>query len=197
MPGIRNGIFVDVGAHDGVTLSNTLYLERELGWTGLAIEPIPAVFEQLRANRTCTCIQAGVGAARGEATSLVLTGYPEMLSGLVGEYHPLHRARIEREVAEHGAAASEIRVSVLPLNDILAEQGIERIDYLDIDVEGAEWAILEAFDIARFSTRVIGVENPYGDARIPKLLEAAGYRLNAVIGSDEIDAGPDVPLKGD
>lgn len=35
----NNGIFLEVGAADGVTLSNTLFLERERNWTGLLIEP--------------------------------------------------------------------------------------------------------------------------------------------------------------
>ena len=192
LPGLRGGVFVDVGAHDGVALSNTLYLERALEWTGLAIEPNPEVFERLRANRVCRCVQAGVGGTMGQATFRVLTGYPEMLSGLVDEYHPKHRERIERELAEHDETARDIRVPVYPLNDLLAEQGIDHIDYLDIDVEGGEWSILSAFDMRRFPTRVIGVENNYGDRRIPGLLKGAGYRLNAVIGSDELYATSDV-----
>ena len=47
----RGGIFIEVGAYDGVTISNTLLMERELGWTGLCLEPIPERFTQLRNNR--------------------------------------------------------------------------------------------------------------------------------------------------
>lgn len=42
--GKRNGVFVDVGAYDGVTFSNTLMLGREGGWTGVCIEPLPDNF---------------------------------------------------------------------------------------------------------------------------------------------------------
>jgi hypothetical protein len=46
----RNGVFVDIGANDGVTLSNTYFLEKERHWTGICIEPIPSSFEKLKAN---------------------------------------------------------------------------------------------------------------------------------------------------
>ncbi len=39
-----NGVFVDVGAHDGIDLNNTLFFEKELHWKGINIEPIPSVF---------------------------------------------------------------------------------------------------------------------------------------------------------
>jgi len=41
----KNGVFVDIGANDGVTISNTWYFEKELGWDGIAIEPIPQIYE--------------------------------------------------------------------------------------------------------------------------------------------------------
>ena len=40
----RDGVFIDIGANDGVTISNTYFLEKELGWSGVAIEPIPSIF---------------------------------------------------------------------------------------------------------------------------------------------------------
>src|SRR5579859_1429704 len=55
------GVFVDVGAYDGVTLSNTYFLETTRGWTGVCFEPNPATFEQLRAKRSCVCENVGVG----------------------------------------------------------------------------------------------------------------------------------------
>ena len=47
----EGGVFVDVGAHDGVTLSNTWFFENVRKWTGLCIEPIPEIFNQLKENR--------------------------------------------------------------------------------------------------------------------------------------------------
>uniref|UniRef100_A0A6C0HP07 FkbM family methyltransferase n=1 Tax=viral metagenome TaxID=1070528 RepID=A0A6C0HP07_9ZZZZ len=38
--GYKNGFYVDVGAHDGVSINNTLYFEKNNNWTGINIEPI-------------------------------------------------------------------------------------------------------------------------------------------------------------
>ena len=49
--GYKNGIFVDVGAHDGISINNTLYFEKYNNWTGVNIEPIKNVFDSLLKNR--------------------------------------------------------------------------------------------------------------------------------------------------
>lgn len=49
--GFKNGFFVDVGAHDGITINNTLYFEEYNMWKGLNIEANPDVFEKLKKNR--------------------------------------------------------------------------------------------------------------------------------------------------
>ena len=47
----RPGIFVEAGAHDGLTQSNTAMLEFSFGWTGLLVEPIPELAARCRLNR--------------------------------------------------------------------------------------------------------------------------------------------------
>lgn len=47
----RNGVFLDIGAHDGETLSNSLFFEEELGWSGICFEQIPEIFEKLKQRR--------------------------------------------------------------------------------------------------------------------------------------------------
>ena len=49
--GYKGGVFVDVGAHDGVSINNTLYFEKYNGWTGINIEPIKEVYDKLLINR--------------------------------------------------------------------------------------------------------------------------------------------------
>src|SRR5207244_12639635 len=59
--GKRDGVFVDVGAYDGIALSNTYYFEKELGWSGSFIEPNPVAFERLAQNRNCVSLNCGGG----------------------------------------------------------------------------------------------------------------------------------------
>ena len=184
LPNKRNGVFVDIGANDGVTLSNTYYLEKHLAWTGIAIEPIPAVFAKLAANRTCGVIEGCVGNPPGKRKFRSVTGYAEMLSGLSNEYDPRHEDRIRREVSAKGGDIQEIEVECFDFNTLLSDHGLKAVDYLTIDVEGGEWPIIKSIDFSRFDIRVIGVENNYHDGRVRDYLVQKGYRLHSVVGDD-------------
>src|SRR5579872_770277 len=121
----RDGVFVDIGAHDGVFLSNTYFFEKEMGWKGICIEPIPEVFEQLKANRSAVCVQGCISDQTGDKEFLRISGpVPvEMLSGLIDKYDPRHLDRLRREILIEGGAADIIDVKCYLLNDLLDEQG--------------------------------------------------------------------------
>lgn len=183
-PGLRNGVFVDIGAHDGVAFSNTKYLEEKLDWTGIAIEPLPEVFEQLTRNRTCVCVNGCVSGAVGTAHFRRIRGYSEMLSGLVDRYDPKHLARIDAEVRAHGGQIDQIEVNCYRLNDLLSQHGLRKVHYMHIDVEGAEYEILQSIDFDALDILACGVENNYKDYRIAKLMKNRGYRMTAVVGDE-------------
>lgn len=68
--GKRNGVFVDVGARDGRRLSNSLFFESSLGWSGLCVEPQAEDFVRLAAQRRCSCEQARVCERPAEAAAV-------------------------------------------------------------------------------------------------------------------------------
>ncbi len=184
LPDVVKGVFVDIGAHDGQSLSNTCYFERSLGWRGLCVEPIPEVFALLDRNRHCHKVQGAVGTKRSRAQFQVLTGPAEMLSGLQETYDPRHLARIDREQIAGGGQRRLIDVEVFTLAELLDRFQLTRVDYLSIDTEGAELAILQGIDFSRYDIRVIGLENNYRDGRPFDLLVAHGYRLRSVLGDE-------------
>ena len=184
--GMRGGFFVDIGASDGITLSNTYYLERNLGWTGICFEPNPAAYEKLRQNRKCLCINGAVSNQKGQGRLLRIDGYSEMLSGLLDKYDPMHLVRIEKELREHGGKREEIMVRCYDLNEVLADNGVTHVDYLSIDTEGSEFDILKSVDFEQATYKTISVEDNYGDDRIEKHLKAKRFKLVAIIGTDEI-----------
>lgn len=73
-----------------------------------------------------------------------------MLSGLVDEYDPRHVYRINSEIQRYGGKLKEIQVECFNLNEILVQNNIWHIDYLSLDVEGAELPILESIDFGSF-----------------------------------------------
>lgn len=173
----KYGVFVDIGAHDGIAFSNTYFFEKELGWTGLCFEPLPHVFERLKNNRTCACINACVGKAEGRAPFICVTGYSEMLSGLLATYDPRHFERLQREVGLYGSSYKIIDIPVHLLENMLKQHGITHIDYLSLDTEGGEFEILQTIDFSLFDISAITVENNYADKRIKELLEKQGFTL--------------------
>lgn len=170
-----SGIFVDIGAHNGITFSNSNFFEKELGWKGLCIEPIPEVFEELKRNRSCTSIRGCVTDKTGTGKFLLISGYNEMLSGLIDKYDPRHVQRILSEVAKHGGTCNIIDVNCYLLNDLLDMHGITHINYLSLDTEGGEFDIIQSIDFKRYQIDVITLEDNYSDERFIPFLAEKGF----------------------
>ncbi len=191
--GVKNGYFVDIGANDGVTLSNTFLLEKNQGWSGVCVEPQPDIYAKLIANRSCRCIQCCVSTTPGEVDFLQVVG-ANMLSGMLDSIDGRHRERIRSEV---GAESERmIRVPAQRFEDLVPAG--TAIDYLSIDTEGAERVILEAIPFDRYPIRVLSVENNYGEPFIHDFLVRRGFHLVVVIGDDEfyVRSGFEVPSFG-
>lgn len=184
--GKRDGVFFDVGAFDGVTFSNTCALERRFGWTGIAVEPSPSAYARLRHSRRCVTVHGCVAATPGTATFLHIQGCAAMLSGIRTHYDPRHVARIEREMRDGGGDMREEQVACFTVNGLAADHGLTSIDYLSIDTEGGEFALLGGIDFASLDVNLITVENNYGDLRFRRLLRRSGFRLIARISCDEV-----------
>jgi FkbM family methyltransferase len=173
--GLFGGRFVDVGAHDGETFSNTIFFEREREWHGLCIEPNPRVFARLQVARRAECLPCCIGVTPGIADFLQIEGQSDMLSGLVESYPAKHRERIETESREDGSAQKIIAVKTVPLHSIFAERGIAEVHLLSIDTEGGEIGVLNSIDFARVMIHAIAIENNYRDSRISDLLLGYGF----------------------
>jgi FkbM family methyltransferase len=183
--GKRRGVFVDIGAYDGVTFSNTLMLERERDWTGICIEPLPDIFAELRKNRRCLCVQACLGNREESAVEFLAVqseaARTRMLSGVLSEYDPRHLVRVDDEISEFGGSKGVIRVPMRHLHALLHEHGIGHVDYLSIDTEGSELLILRSTILSAIGNPCITVENNYDDPAIDKVLRNQGYRLHEII----------------
>ncbi len=180
-----HGYFVEVGAYDGITLSNTYFLE-QMGWTGVLIEPIQPLWERAAAlRRRSHVVHAACGkrGSSGVAKFTVAQNVP-VLSFLSADDE--HRERCLRE----GATLIETEVPFTTLTDVLVRarnqpppsgtpwrDGGWSIDVVSIDTEGCELDVLDGFDLERFRPRVLVMENdrPAGEAIEPHLAER-GYR---------------------
>jgi FkbM family methyltransferase len=167
----REGYFIEFGVADGVFLSNTYFLEKEMGWSGIIAEANPAFTQSIRKNRSCYVSEKCVFSRSGEQIGFLPTQCAEfsrIASIVPDDGHERRGAR----------RASEIVVPSISLNDLLIEAKAPRdIDYMSVDTEGSELEILAAFDFDRWNIRLISVEHNRTAARekIFSLLASHGY----------------------
>jgi FkbM family methyltransferase len=177
--GKRNGVFVDIGAHDGKTFSNTYFLEKYKGWTGICVEPLPNIFKKLKENRNSINVNACVGLKEGKQKFLEVsgTGNAEMFSGLISSIDERQINNIKKEVKLRNGSLKEIMVKTIPLKKILKKNKIKHIDYCSIDTEGNELDVLRSIDFNNCSITCFTVEDLFGNSDLRSFMKEKGYKL--------------------
>ena len=182
----RNGIFLDIGAYDGISHSNTYFFEKELGWHGICFEPLEKPFKELSSIRNCICLNCCVADQDKPVKFFKVDGAPIMLSGISDTYDPRHFQRMKYEVERDGGSYEITTIQARALNPILQEHSIFNIDFLSLDTEGSELKILRSIDFDKFFIHVITVENNYNNIAIRAFLSAKGYTFVTKLLQDEI-----------
>lgn len=166
--GFTNGIFVDIGAHDGKSFNNTLYFEKHRGWTGMNVEPIKKVYDKLLENRpNCINLNYAICNKDGETDFICNTGYTEMISGIKDTFDVRHERRLQRENTSYGGETKIIKIQTRKMDTICRENNLSHIHYLSIDVEGGEFEVIKSINFDNIFIDVIGFENNYNDTSIP------------------------------
>lgn len=157
---IEEGFFLEAGANDGFTQSNTYWFERFRGWRGVLVEPMPTYYDECRRERPdATIVHA----------ALVATDYSEptvrmQFGDLMSTVHGAHGdPDAERNWTKPGLVLGwrdgyEADVPARTLSSILDEVGAPEVDLLSLDVEGFEPQALRGLDLDRHAPRWIVVE---------------------------------------
>jgi len=163
LEGKRNGYFVEVGASTGVQSSNCCTLERKLGWTGICIEPNPDFFKELVKNRA-VCVQCPIAPDEREV-QFRTAGYYGGIQENLSEWHK-----------KDWEGAPLITMQTRRLEDILDEYNAPPvIDYLSLDIEGGEAAIIESFQFDRYKVLTMTVEK--SEDRLNEVIESKGFKI--------------------
>ena len=167
----RKYFFVEFGATDGVSLSNTYILEKIFNWNGLLIEPARVWKQKLIFNRNSKidfrCIFSETG------KSILFNETDNAVYSTIDRFSDLDLHNNERK------QSLNYWVDTITLNDLLTEQAAPTtIDYLSIDTEGSEYDILKSVNFDKWEFRIITVEHNYTANRnlIYNLLTANGYK---------------------
>ncbi|XP_042886351.1 protein Star-like [Penaeus japonicus] len=139
----RNGVFVDLGVGDGEYRSFTLPLEKDLGWTGLLIEPNPEMYKKLlkkgrKAVSTKTCVSPFA------YPSKMSMSYPKGSSKNEEEtLQRLRKTRIHQLWQDEDLDLEKFEVQCIPLENLIYAAGItSKIDLLVLDMAGTDLDVL-------------------------------------------------------
>ncbi|XP_076286479.1 uncharacterized protein LOC143212055 isoform X2 [Lasioglossum baleicum] len=175
-----NGFFVECGAYDGETRSNTLVLERFLGWTGLLVEADPVNFSKMllknrKAYLTPTC--------------LAIQPYPSVNSFLMAKnVGRLHEPNANDSHLPNSAdvAHSGVHVSVqcIPFIDLMMALNVSTVNYFSLDIEGNELQVLKTIPFDKINIETLSVEFSHvenGKRDLINFMESKGYNVYSFV----------------
>jgi len=144
----RSGFFLDVGAYHYKIASNTYYLEKELDWSGIAIDANGEFARGYRDHRPkTTFLNFFVSDKSDEQADFYIVRDPGHLT----------KSTAVRDFVA-GRKTEKVKVPTITLNDLLAKLAVEKIDLLSLDIELWEPQALAGFDIEKYRPELICVE---------------------------------------
>lgn len=159
--GKLNGFYCEVGAANGIDLSNTFYLEKKRKWKGILCEPSHHWKNQLSSNRHNNILIFDALSSKNET----ITFYENENNFLSGLKKNLNYSK-------------SYDVKTTTLNSVFSNFQIKELDYLSIDTEGNELAVLDGLDLKKYRPKVITIEHNYvNENLIFKRLSKHNYKL--------------------
>lgn len=177
----RKGTYVEIGANDGIQQSNSKYFETFLGWKGVLIEPFPENFTKLQENRAkrnhfvnSACVDFSYSKNH---VDLIYSDLMTTSVGLESDLLDMNEHLKESEKYLKRGKIHSFTAEARTMNSILVESGMPKnIDFLSLDVEGAEISVLKGIDHEQYRFKYILVECRNLDSMC-RYLEAHGYSL--------------------
>jgi len=157
---MRNGFFVEIGAADGLYLSNTYLLEKAFGWRGVLCEPNPSFAEHIseRGRSGSQLVAKAVTPRSGDTVTLEVA---DERSKVVSQH---------RRALLGSRRQTVVQVATISPTDLLLEAGAPSVvDYLSVDTEGSEPEILRAWPWTEHSVRFLTVEHNHVSGRLAQL----------------------------
>lgn len=173
----RNGYFIDIGASDGISISNTYLLEDSFNWSGILVEPNRSWFSFLKKNRKSQICTKAIYSKSNLSLEFNDFYFPE-LSRLSSSSDNFSQNKFLR---------NKYMVQTITLMDLFEYYSVPNfIDYLSIDIEGLEYEVLKDFDFKKYIIGIITCEhnNSKNKKLISELLIRNGYIELNIHGSD-------------
>jgi FkbM family methyltransferase len=145
--------FIDIGANDGKTLSNTFLLEKQYNWKGICSEPLPRAFKQLIKCRSVACDNNAVFSKSGLSLEFSESNLLSGITNFIDKYEDVKKG-------------NQIIVKTITLQSLLDNYKAPKIiQYFSLDTEGTELEILKSVDFSTYTFLYINLEHNHVEPR--------------------------------
>jgi len=176
----EHGFFIEAGANDGYSQSNTYFLEKKRRWRGVLVEGIPELFKKAKKQRANSVVHNCALVSSEFSDSTVTMHYAHLMSVVEGSL------KTEEEQAKHIKAgigvqnlekSYSIAVPARTLESILDEfSNLPQINFFSLDVEGCELDVLKGTNLAKYRPKYILVEARFFE-EVNSFLESHNYEM--------------------
>ncbi|WP_414624008.1 FkbM family methyltransferase [Calothrix sp. CCY 0018] len=156
----KNGFFIEVGANNGFSESNTYYLERFRNWQGILIEPIPHLYQECVKERPKSTVFNCALVSPDYPNSEIEMMYGHLMSLVTGAFDDdkIESERVAIAGRKLGFTPYKITVPARTLTSILDQANVSEIDFFSLDVEGFELNALQGLDFDKYRPEFMLVE---------------------------------------
>ncbi|GEM_PF-466373 len=161
----RGGYFVEIGVLDGIHKSNCYLLEKMYEWQGVLIEANPIWYQDIEKNRSSVLVKKGVYSKTSKMKMIMTDNEAAALTDSIQD----------DGISRNGG---EIEVFVDTLTNIMADANSPKeIDYLSMDIEGAEFEAIKSIDWDSYRIHFVTIEHNFTKQKdlILEFMEAKGY----------------------
>lgn len=144
----REGFFLDVGCAWPIRNSTTYFLEKHLDWSGISVDGLPDYGPWWKDKRP-----------RSKFFNFIVTDHSGTIESFYRAAWPgISSIEKGRVMAGRKVNQQEIKIPTTTLNDLLEKNGVEKIDFLSMDIEKAEPLALAGFDIKKYQPQLVCIE---------------------------------------
>ena len=182
----KNGIFVEAGANNGFSQSNTFFLEKALKWKGVLIEGIPELYQKCKKLRSGSKVFHAGLVSKFYNKSTLKINYANLMSIAEGamENHQL-KAHVQKGLKIQGIENTyTVEVPAVTFEKILDEAGYFNIDFLSIDLEGFEIEALKGWNFKKYRPKFILIEVRNLD-EVDRFFSSHGYQKEALLSNHD------------
>ena len=156
----KKGFFIEIGAANGIDLSNTYLLENKFDWDGIVVEPAKIWRDEIKKNRACTISYDCIYSESGLKVEFLETTKPEFSTvNIDSKSKDIHEGYRQKNNKKY-------ELQTISFKDFSTKYEIpKKIDFLSIDTEGTELEILKSINFEDFDIKIITVEHNFTKKR--------------------------------